>query len=415
MTLEDGLENESLVDGNAGHTEVEPSSYWRRFRPGWRTGILLFSALMVCVAFTPRCLKSIHFLEGLLPDGFRSLEVEFGHSQELPLVELGHISKAAGKVLCVVDVAQSVGRVLLLGNAIAAITINCDFGRIKRVNKRPVTQDERQTCAITIIGALVNTALGLGAASSSVSTCSGSLNVPANCAANINGFIGNVLVLAGTAMSADLSCPRNPADTVKREKARIEQAKEAAQEAARKWLRNAGQDVSHLPAPPAALPADTVYRQIDRCVGHLDLATTFVMKAGVIIADSTMHCAADYIDDSDDERVCAIDIIGLTGVLSLATRFYSLAANSCIAIVGRLGSFDASCSADCAGIIAGVTASTAPAMNLQAACQKAFEMWNPDEWPKNEFIRQSGSKQGYTKTAISRMRAAYGDIIVPSP
>lgn len=85
-----------------------------------------------------------------------------------------------------------------------------DFDRIRREQKRPPTSDERQRCAVSIIGILVNTALGIGAMSSSVSTCAGSVNVPANCAANINAFVGNALVLVGTAMAADLSCPAAP-------------------------------------------------------------------------------------------------------------------------------------------------------------------------------------------------------------
>eukprot|EP00913_Durusdinium_trenchii_P000648 g601.t1 len=100
-----------------------------------------------------------------------------------------------------------------IATSIKGATVNCDYKRIEREEKRPVTKelpDERQRCAVTIIGVLVNTALGIGAMSSSISTCAGSVNVPANCAANINAFIGNALVLVATAMAADLSCPEDP-------------------------------------------------------------------------------------------------------------------------------------------------------------------------------------------------------------
>ena len=44
-------------------------------------------------------------------------------------------NKAAGKVLCVIDVAQSAGCIMGLG----AASTQCDYGRIARINKRAVT------------------------------------------------------------------------------------------------------------------------------------------------------------------------------------------------------------------------------------------------------------------------------------
>ena len=58
------------------------------------------------------------------------------------------------------------------------------------------------------------------------------------------------------------------------------------------------------------------------------------MRAGIILGDMTIHCAPD----ADAGRVCAIDVTGLIAVLSLITRFFALAANSCINIVGRADS-----------------------------------------------------------------------------
>ncbi|CAJ1386839.1 unnamed protein product [Effrenium voratum] len=161
-----------------------------------------------------------------------------------------------------------------------------------------------------------------------------------------------------------------------------------------KFLKEHGQDVAVLPGPPA-VEKKKVYTSIASCVAALDLATTFVMKSGVIIADSTDHCAVDKVSDGvgdrEDRRICSVDIIGLMGTLSLAIRFYALAANSCVEIVGD--SVPSACAAAGAGLSAGVFATVAPAMNLQASCEKAFALWDPDTWPSDQNLRQSATKQ----------------------
>eukprot|EP00435_Cladocopium_sp_Y103_P074977 s35_g52.t2 len=262
-------------------------------------------------------------------------------------------------------------------------------------------RDERQRCAVTIFGVMVNAALGIGAISSSVSTCAGSVNVPANCAANVNAFIGNVLVLAGTAMAADLSCPLDPLpDRIEERQVELQEARDDLQRKINDFLIRNKQPVTNVLPPNPAIPKDVVYHSISRCVAHLDLAVTFVMKAGVIIADSTLDCSEEELVDADDERVCAINIIGLMGVLSLATRFFALASNSCVQIVGDTTA-RAGCAADIAGINAGVYASVAPAMNLQASCIKAYETWDPYMWPRRKDLRQSATKQALENHHVS--------------
>ncbi|CAJ1396106.1 unnamed protein product [Effrenium voratum] len=204
-----------------------------------------------------------------------------------------------------------------------------------------------------------------------------------------------------------------PQQIVSREEAKLERRKTELMHEATKWLKNRGADVSVLPSNPA-VPKDVVYGAINRCVFQLDLGATcrgtgksslqpqtrsallvrpvlklrFVMRAGIILGDMTIHCAPD----ADAGRVCAIDVTGLIAVLSLITRFFALAANSCINIVG-----DADRGADCvgiaAGIPAGVMAMTSSGMNLQAACQKAFDDWDPNNWPKNEKSIVKGSEK----------------------
>eukprot|EP00434_Breviolum_minutum_P000016 symbB.v1.2.000013.t1/scaffold5.1/size591573/13 len=367
----------------------------RRSRLVLRIGAALLGLVVLLVVTPLPGQDSGSILEGLVDASrMHTLEMELEKAGvPLPFEQKAHVSEEAGIVLCVVDVGQSIGRIMGVGNSIKSVVNNCDFDAIVKEERRPVTKDERQRCAVTIFGVMVNTALGIGAISSSVSTCSGSVNVPANCAANINAFIGNVLVLVGTAMSADLSCPLDPLpDRIEEKKEDFKEAKLDAQREINKWLKQNGQAVTNVLPPDPAVPQDEVFHSISRCVQHLDLAITFVMKSAVIIADSTVDCSDEELIDADAQRVCAINIIGLMGTLSLATRFFALASNSCVNIVGETTA-RAGCAADIAGINAGVYASVAPALNLQAACEIGMETWDPDSWPKRKDLRQSGTKQ----------------------
>eukprot|EP00437_Effrenium_voratum_P028510 CAMPEP_0181396702 /NCGR_PEP_ID=MMETSP1110-20121109/53_1 /TAXON_ID=174948 /ORGANISM="Symbiodinium sp., Strain CCMP421" /LENGTH=412 /DNA_ID=CAMNT_0023518413 /DNA_START=62 /DNA_END=1300 /DNA_ORIENTATION=+ len=329
------------------------------------------------------------FLDGVGEDAWHALEAQLDGDQ-LPTMQLAHFNEEAGDVLCVADVAQGVARIMALGAFIKGTTVACDFDRIKRVLKRGATEVEQQRCASLIFGVMFQAELGMGVIASSVSTCSGSLNVPANCAANIGAFTGALGVFMQSTLAYDANCVNKgvtPQQIVSREEAKLERRKTELMHEATKWLKNRGADVSVLPSNPA-VPKDVVYGAINRCVFQLDLGATFVMRAGIILGDMTIHCAPD----ADAGRVCAIDVTGLIAVLSLITRFFALAANSCINIVG-----DADRGADCvgiaAGIPAGVMAMTSSGMNLQAACQKAFDDWDPNNWPKNEKSIVKGSEK----------------------
>ena len=135
----------------------------------------------------------LHVLAGVSSDAFATLRSELENKQ-VPAIGMAHFSPDVGKVLCVIDVAQSVGRIMGLGAFSNAASTQCDFGRVARINKRPVTNRERQICASSVFGILLQTELLIGAMASSISTCSGKLNVPANCVANIAVFSGALSV-----------------------------------------------------------------------------------------------------------------------------------------------------------------------------------------------------------------------------
>ena len=334
--------------------------------------------------------KSTEFLEAVGGQAWHTLESELGASKQLPTVGLAHISPAAGQVLCVVDVAQAVARVMLAGTFIKFSTVACDFDRIQAVKKRPVRNDERERCASGIFGILLQVELGMGVISSSISTCSGSLNVPANCAANIGAFMGGLSVLMQSTLSADLICNKGAKAGKLTKEAKAEAVVEAAESQITKqkkqasksvynYLKKAGVDVSTLPAPPA-VPNDAVYGAVARCVAQLDLGATFVMRFAIILADSTIHCTPGVVET--EGRVCAVDITGLLAVLSLCVRFFSLASNSCVNIVGRADK-DANCVGAVSGITGSTMAMTSSGLNLDAACRLAFGQWDPDAWPNH--------------------------------
>mmetsp|Transcript_13668 Transcript_13668/g.32626 ORF Transcript_13668/g.32626 Transcript_13668/m.32626 type:complete len:426 (+) Transcript_13668:48-1325(+) len=337
--------------------------------------------------------KSAEFLEGVGSNAWHSLEAELDSSKELPTVGLAHISPASGKVLCMVDVAQAVARVMLTGAFTQFSTKVCDFDRITRTQRRPVKNDERERCASGIFGILLSVELGMGVIASSVSTCSGMLNVPANCAANIGAFTGGLSVMMQSTLSADLICAkgvtagaRGPEEKtnayINSRKNAFNRQKAIAREAAHKYLINAGvKGVKALPV--SRVRSELVYGAVNRCVAQIDLGATFVMRFAIILADSTLGCSEGNIA-AGKGRVCAVQMTGLMAVLSLTIRFFSLASASCVAIVGK-GNRDANCVAACTGITGSTFAMTSSGMNLDAACRKAFGDWDPRKWPTGKI------------------------------
>eukprot|EP00931_Biecheleriopsis_adriatica_P068719 TRINITY_DN4262_c0_g1_i2.p1 TRINITY_DN4262_c0_g1~~TRINITY_DN4262_c0_g1_i2.p1 ORF type:complete len:478 (+),score=95.03 TRINITY_DN4262_c0_g1_i2:49-1434(+) len=368
------------------------------------TLVLAAAAPRAGLSFWKRSIESSDFLSSEHEEGLNVIRERYKDLLTLPTVSLAHISPQATQVLCVVDVAQSVGRIMSVGNSIKTTVDKCDYDKIKK-DKGKVSNKDRRGCGGAILGILLNMQLGMGAIASSVSSCAGSLNVPANCAANINGFMGNLEVLFACSLKVGDSCDFAPVKTTARllqdqvDAAKNKSIDDVMAEAkkwrqlhnqtdevqAKKWrqLHNQTAHLRVLPAQPnEAVPRDKVYHSISKCVADIDLGTTFVMKIAIIIADSTIHCKeSKFMNHPDAQRVCAVDIIGLLGVFSLAVRFFSLAANSCVAIIGESANQDASCSADIAGINAGVFATVAPALNLKAACEDAMKDWDPSKWP----------------------------------
>ena len=141
-------------------------------------------------------------------------------------------------------------------------------------------------------------------------------------------------------------------------------------------MKNAGFEVDVLPAPPA-VPTKTVYSATALCFAFINLGLSQVMKLGIILADSSIHCTRQA--NSRQPRVCAIDILGILILCSAITRVFYLAANQCVRIVGDTNP-STRCLQASAGVSAGALAVTARSLNLRAACQVAFTDWHPHEW-----------------------------------
>ena len=69
-----------------------------------------------------------------------------------------------------------------------------------------MTDSERQIHASNAFGIMLQSELLIGAMASSISTCSGALNVPASCVANIAVFNGALSVLMQSTLAGDAVC-----------------------------------------------------------------------------------------------------------------------------------------------------------------------------------------------------------------
>ena len=301
---------------------------------------------------------------------------------DLPLLGLGHLSpETTNQVLCVTDIDQIVSRIILLSSAIDRAAGDCDFEGIRK-NKGlgNLTSLDREICASTILVIMLNANLVTGLLTASISTCTGALNVPANCGTNIAAFIGGTSILLQSIVAVDINCVQlenRPIQTkIDVALARAKREKDKAIRSAQKFVKNAGFEVDVLPAPPA-VPTKTVYSATALCFAFINLGLSQVMKLGIILADSSIHCTRQA--NSRQPRVCAIDILGILILCSAITRVFALAANQCVRIVGDTNP-STRCLQASAGVSAGALAVTARSLNLRAACQVAFTDWHPHEW-----------------------------------
>ncbi|CAJ1356691.1 unnamed protein product, partial [Effrenium voratum] len=192
------------------------------FRVPWRAAGAL--ALVLGLLAMPTVYRSLRSsgLSDISEDTWHALEAEL-EGKQLPTLQLAHFTETAGHVLCTADIAQSVARLMGIGAFSQVVSKVCDFETIKRVSKRLPNQQEKERCAGFIFGIIFQVELGAGVIAASISTCSGSLNVPANCAANIGAFTGGLGVLLQSTLVYDANClnkGKTPMDIIDAEERR---------------------------------------------------------------------------------------------------------------------------------------------------------------------------------------------------
>ncbi|CAE6973402.1 unnamed protein product, partial [Symbiodinium sp. KB8] len=219
----------------------------------WRTTVLASTAALICAAGAL----------GVWSCGWRqSGRLFLLQSGTGPLIGFSPLGPDAQKVVCTMDVAQMVSRVIQMSNAIYASTRNCDYDKIRRLKGRGPTSLEKEICTSSILIAMFNSQLLTGLFTSSVSSCTGNLHVPANCGTNIAAFVAAVPIILQGAIDIDISCSKDfhtPYDFEAKllaKRARLERKKQRAVWSAQRAIKNAGVTVAELPAPPA-VPSGT--------------------------------------------------------------------------------------------------------------------------------------------------------------
>ena len=169
------------------------------------------------------------------------------------MLGLAHVSEAAVDVLCVVDISQMVARINLFGLLIPTANRNCDYDQLRR-DGQEIDDEQRKTCAQFLLLNIINADLFLGVLTDSLTQCSGSLNIPANCATNIFSIVGTVTLIAQAGFQIEYSCVEqedNLTKLVAEKKAEVQKAKTDVERDVRKFLNDRGFDVALLPPAPA--------------------------------------------------------------------------------------------------------------------------------------------------------------------
>lgn len=308
----------------------------------------------------------------------------------LPLLGLAHVSEGAVDVLCVIDISQMVARINLMGLIIPVASEVCDYDRIRR-RGGVVDKEAEQHCANFILLNVVNDLLFIGLVADSLTQCAHSLNLPANCAANIASILGTMSLIAQSVNQMDYVCVNrdNITEKIDQKKAKITKAKQDIQRDVQKFLIDHGYNVKNVLPPNPAVEKNRVYRSIAGCFGSIVLTSTMVMRLAVVIADTVVHCPKKY---GLEPKVCALDILGILGLLGASVRFGATSGITCRAIVGE-ASQTAACTQAIAAMPTGVFSGAAVLGNVNAACGKALENWDPANWPKKESVEDEEEEQ----------------------
>lgn len=316
-----------------------------------------------------------------------------------PLLGLAHVSPAAVDVLCVIDISQMVARINLEGLLIPVTDQLCDFSTRRKQGIR-ITRQDRERCASFILLNILNSALFVGALADSFTQCSASLNVPANCAANIASIVGTTTLIAQSSVQMDYACVDhewNISKKVEEKKIEWKKIKLDLQRDVQKFLEDQGLNADNKLPPDPAVPKNRVYRSISGCFGSITLSVTFIMRLAIILADAIIHCPNS---GGAQPKICALDLLGVLGLMGASTRFIATSVLTCSQIIGKFNE-DADCAQAASALPTGVFSAAAVFGNVEAACSLAFAKWNPDNWPAERTVPEAEEEEDD------------GDLIIP--
>ena len=240
----------------------------------------------------------------------------------------------------------------------------------------------------------------VGALADSLSQCSKSLNVPANCAANIASLVGTTTLIAQSAVQMDYQCVDhewNITKKIQQKKAQLTRIKLDVKRDVQKFLEEQGVNVENKLPPDPAVPRNRVYRSIAGCFGSITLSVTFIMRLAIILADAIIHCPNH---GGAQPKICALDLLGVLGLIGASIRFIATSLLTCSGIIGESIKGSA-CTQAASALPTGVFSAAAVFGNVEAACSTAFARWDPDNWPSKVTVPEEEEEEDD------------GDLIIP--
>jgi len=208
---------------------------------------------------------------------------------------------------------------------------------------------------------------------SSVSDCVPGYDPSAQCTAAISSFVGNMLVAVQSGIGSDLACAPYKGD---KKKWAVRWGADPTgnwNSSKHPFLHNVNKLHSNLlpPNPIENFTNPINGRAVPRCIAFVGLGSTFLMRMATGITASVTQCDQETIHNTKaGKRLCAVDMMGLLGSISLATSFLSGAVDACDLIEGE-GFRDAGCAASIAGIVGGLSAALAADGQLIGTCSRA--------------------------------------------
>eukprot|EP00930_Biecheleria_cincta_P004703 TRINITY_DN105626_c0_g1_i1.p1 TRINITY_DN105626_c0_g1~~TRINITY_DN105626_c0_g1_i1.p1 ORF type:complete len:407 (+),score=76.74 TRINITY_DN105626_c0_g1_i1:358-1578(+) len=273
-----------------------------------------------------------------------------------------HLNPAVDHVSCSIDVMQTVFRLQMAGSWIAFAVDGCE---------QQMAEKYRKKCAKAILASVISVQFAVAAIASSVSDCISSVVVPARCGATVAGFTGELEALATAALSSSDTCAdKNLRQNYEEWMQGHHLATARSRRSNRRLIEVSEHSVRKLPSWQQEVATHDGL-EVSTCIAKTALAASFLLQAGVSIADATMHCQPAFEVQKGSKleahRICAVDITALLGVVGLAAKFLAGGANNCDLIIGD-GNKHATCAADILNMYGATLAAVAPGLNLQAAC-----------------------------------------------